>query len=322
MTLIRILVLLLLLIIGFYAPSFCQYSRLPRWEAGVIGGPIGFLGDLGGNNQLGGGFLKDYNRQSTRCALGAYVGYHPNDWLGLRFSLVHGGLAGNDAWIGVNKGGDGQTRRNRNLDFRSALNEATVLAEIYPTVWLEKNRESAIGNKGSKGYKVKPYVLLGVGLFHFNPQGVYTDPSGRSSWVDLRPLHTEGEGFPQYPDRKVYALTQLCIPMGAGATWFVDERWSISGEFLYVKTFTDYIDDVSTRYADPSLFYKYLSATLAPIADYMSNKSPLRDTPGSGYQPGNKRGDPGNKDGYMRFELKVGIRFGRVLNPGLYRQGT
>jgi hypothetical protein len=309
MTLIRILVLLALLILSSYAPAFCQSSRLPRWEAGVIGGPVGFLGDLGGNNQLGGAFLKDYNRQGTRCAEGAYVGYHPADWLGLRISLVHGGVAGNDAWISPDKGGDGQTRRNRNLDFRSDLDEATMMAEVYPTVWLEKNRGRGIGNK------VKPCVLLGAGLFHFNPQGVYTDPSGRSSWVDLRPLHTEGEGFPEYPNRKVYALTQLCIPVGTGATWFVNDRWSISGELLYVKTFTDYIDDVSTWYVDPSLFYKHLSPALAPIADYMSNKSPLRDTPGSGYQPGNKRGDPGNKDGYFRCEFKVGIRFGRVFNP-------
>jgi hypothetical protein len=309
MTLIRILVLLLLLIIGFCAPAFCQSSRLPSWEAGVIVGPMGFLGDLGGNNQLGGAFLKDYNHQSTRCAGGAYVGYHPLDWLAVRLSLIHGGLAGDDAWITPAKGGDGQTRRDRNLDFRSALNEATVLAEIYPTVWLEKKA----GRK--KENKVKPYVLLGAGLFHFNPQGLYTDPSGHSSWVDLRPLHTEGEGFPEYPDRKVYALTQFCIPMGSGVKWFVNKRWSISGEIMYVKTFTDYIDDVSTRYADPSLFYKHLSPALAPIADYMSNKSPLRDTPGSGYQPGDKRGDSGNKDGYIRCELKVSICLGRDFNP-------
>jgi hypothetical protein len=95
----------------------------------------------------------------------------------------------------------------------------------------------------------------------------------------------------------------------------VDARWSISGEVRYVKTFTDYIDDVSTTYVDPSLFYKYLSPGQASIADYMSNKSPFRYTPGSEYQPGAKRGDPGNKDGYFCFQVTVGIRFGRVRSP-------
>jgi hypothetical protein len=309
MTLIRILVLILLLILGFYAPAICQISR---WEAGAIGGPIAYLGDLGGNNGRGGVLLKDYTWKSTRCAQGAYLGYHPkDDWLSLRLSLIHGELAGDDAWIKPGKDGDEQTRRERNLDFRSALDEVAVMAEIYPTVWLENGSGKGKGKKN----KLKPYVSLGVGIFHFNPQGTYTDPSGNSSWVDLRPLHTEGEGFPEYPDRKMYALTQLCIPMGTGVTYFLDERWSISGEIMNIKTFTDYIDDVSTRYIDPSLFYKYLSPSLAPVADYMSNKSPLRNTPGSGYQPGDKRGDPGDKDGYIRFEIKVGIRLGKTFNP-------
>lgn len=38
-------------------------------------------------------------------------------------------------------------------------------------------------------------------------------------------------------------------------------------EFLDRKLFTDYLDDVSTTYIDPALFYKYLNPSVAAIAD-------------------------------------------------------
>src|SRR5690606_3987873 len=89
-----------------------------------------------------------------------------------------------------------------------------------------------------------PYVFAGIGAFHYNP---YTkDAAGEK--VFLRPLSTEGQGF--IPGVESYKLTQFCIPFGFGFDYSLNEDMRIGLEFGYRKTFTDYLDDVSTTYVD------------------------------------------------------------------------
>ena len=293
----------LTLVLALHFSSFCQLSAGNYFEGGVTVGPMGFLGDLGGTRGLGKGFVKDYNIPTTQLAFGAHVTAHPAEWLGIRLALNYGNINGDDAKT-TGKGGEEENRRSRNLDFRSQIAEAFLAVEVYPTVFFENEPTDVQG-------RLRPYGLIGVGAFHFNPQGLYTDPStGVQSWVYLRPLHTEGEGFAEYPDRKMYNLTQISIPMGVGVKYYFNENLNISFEIVHRKTFTDYIDDVSTRFVDPSLFYKYLSPAQAKIADQMSNKSPLRGIPGSGFNPGDIRGDSKQNDAYFTAGFKLGIRLG------------
>ena len=133
----------------------------------------------------------------------------------------------------------------------------------------------------------------------------------------MRPLHTEGEGFPGYGPE--YSLTQMNIPMGVGVKYFFSENVNISFEIIHRKTFTDYIDDVSKTYIDPSLFYKYLSPTLAPIAVAMSNKA-ISGYTTPGYTPGSKRGDPSQNDAYFTAQFKLGIRLNN--NSSRWRNST
>jgi hypothetical protein len=261
-----------------------------------------FLGDLGGHAGKGTTFIKDYNMNTTKLAFGAYFTAYPAQWLGFRFSLNYGSLEGSDQTIKP-KGGDEETRLARNLDFQSKIIEGTVMAEVYPTVFLEDEPDDVTA-------RIRPYGVIGLGLFHFNPQGSYHDPNtGDTYWVNLQQLHTEGEGFAEYPDRKNYKLTQLNIPIGVGVKYFLSENLNISFEIVHRKTFTDYIDDVSTKYIDPSLFYKYLSPQLAPIAVAMSNKAAQGySTPGYGVK--SKRGDPTQNDAYFTAQFKLGIRIG------------
>jgi len=285
-----------------YSSSYSQDELKNTTEAGITVGPMVFLGDLGGHAGKGTTFIKDYNMNTTKIAVGAYFTAYPAPWLGFRFSLNYGMLEGADNTIKP-KGGDEVTRLDRNLDFRSKILEGTVMAEFYPTVFLEDEPDDVTG-------RLRPYGVLGLGLFHFNPQGSYHAPNGDTYWVDLQPLHTEGEGFPEYPDRKEYKLTQMNIPMGVGIKYFFSENVNVSFEIIHRKTFTDYIDDVSTKFIDPSLFYAHLSSTQAPIAAAMANKSPLRNVPTAGYQPGNKRGDATQNDAYFTAGFKIGFRIG------------
>jgi hypothetical protein len=304
-SLLRKCLYLLVIILTLHFPSYSQLSVGNYFEAGFTAGPMVFLGDLGGNSGQGTTFIKDYNIPSTRLSLGAFVAAHPAEWIGFRFAINWGELYGNDNLIkSKGDGGEENSRYNRNLDFRTQITEAYAGIELYPTVFLEDDPTSVFG-------RLRPYGMIGLGVFHFNPQGTYIDPNGNTSWVFLRPLHTEGEGFPEYPERKEYSLTQLNIPMAVGVKYYFSENLNLSFEVLYRKTFTDYIDDVSTTYIDPSLFYKYLSPAEAQIAASIYNKSPLRGVPGSAYNPGDQRGNSSNNDAYFTFGFKVGIRLGQ-----------
>ena len=280
---------------------YSQEEARNNTEVGLTLGPMVFLGDLGGHAGKGTTFIKDYNMTTTKLAVGAYYAAYPMQWLGFRFSLNYGSIEGADNEIKP-KGGDEETRLARNLDFRSKILEGTVMAEFYPTVFLEEDPEDITA-------RLRPYGVLGLGFFHFKPQGSYKSPNGDTYWVDLQPLHTEGEGFPEYPDRKNYKLTQLNIPLGVGIKYFISENVNVAFEIIHRKTFTDYIDDVSTKYVDPSLFYKYLSPSLAPIAASMANKAQIGQST-TAYGPGNKRGDPSQNDAYFTAQFKLGIRIG------------
>jgi hypothetical protein len=306
---------LIVVALSLHLTSFSQSDQTSNFEAGFTVGPMAFMGDLGGHSGKGTTFLKDYNMNETKLSIGAFMATYPAPWLGFRLALNYGAVAGDDNDI-HNKGGGGgdeQTRLARNLDFRSNILEGFVAAEIYPTVFLEDEPDDVTG-------RLRPYGLIGLGFFHFNPQGTYRDANtGVTSWVDLRPLHTEGEGFAEYPGRKEYALTQINIPMGVGLKYYISENVNVSFEIVYRKTFTDYIDDVSTTYIDPSLFSKYLSPSQAVIASAMSNKSPYRTTTPGPYGPGGIRGDATQKDAYFTTGFKMAFRLG---NGDRWRNST
>lgn len=276
-----------------------------RFEIGLNVGPSFFLGDLGGHKGKGTTFIKDLNLPVTQIMTGAFITYYPNQWLGFRAAAQYGKLAGEDQLI-TTHGENELYRKQRNLDFRTNIAEAYVATEIFPLMLLHKN---------DKDYspRFSPYGVLGVGVFHFNPQGSLTNANGDKTWYYLRPLHTEGEGFPEYPDRKEYALTQVNIPMGFGVKYFLSSRINLSLEILYRHTFTDYIDDVSTTYIDPNLFDKYLSPQNAAIARQISDKVFAIVNPGlSRNSPGTQRGNPNQNDAYFTTFLKFGIRLGPV----------
>ena len=294
----------LAILLVFYTPSFCQLSAGNYFEGGFTVGPMVFLGDLGGHVGKGTPFLKDYNMNATKLSYGVYLAAHPNELIGFRLSVNFGKVDGDDNYI-VSHGGYEEARLNRNLNFKSDISEANFMLELYPTVLFEDQPTEVTG-------RLRPYGVIGVGIFHFNPMGSYIDPNtSQSTWVYLQPLHTEGQGFPEYPDRKNYSLTQMNIPMGVGIKYYISEKVNLSFEVLHRKTFTDYLDDVSTNFVDPSLFSANLPAGDAQIAKAMANKSPLQGIPGSAFNPGDKRGDPTQKDAYFTFGLKLGIRLGR-----------
>lgn len=290
----------------FISSSYNSFSQSVTFgngkvEVGLGLGPLIFLGDLGGAQGIGRTFIKDVDYPLTKLSKGLFIGIAPKEWLGFRLAVNSGVLEGDDSEA-PNKGGDEVTRLQRNLNFKSKLLEGYLAAEIYPTVFLEKY-------DGLAG-KIRPYGVIGVGMYHFNPQT--QDKNG--NWVALQPLHTEGQGFPEYPDRKVYKLTQMEIPMGLGFKYYLKENMFIGLEVLHRKLFTDYVDDVSTDYIDPVYFNKYLTPANAALARQLNYRGTYTWATRPADVVGEQRGDPKENDAYFSTIIRLGWRLNQMSN--------
>ena len=296
---VRTLVLILCFVTSHQSFSQSITTGNGKVEFGLGLGPMFFLGDLGGHGGEGKTFLKDLNLPLTKISTGLFLNIYAADWLGFRAAVNHGKVEGYDNLI-KDKYGDEYFRKLRNLQFRSTILEAYVAAEIYPTAFVERY-------DGFQG-KLRPYGIIGIGVFKFNPKGEYFDPNGTSRWVELQPLHLEGQGMAEYPDRKDYKLTATEIPMGFGAKYYLKENFYIGMEVLHRKTFTDYIDDVSTTYIDASLFDQYLPAQQAAMAHQLNYREYFPANQNTRPSLGEQRGNPTQNDAFFSTLLKFGWR--------------
>ncbi|HEX2535018.1 MAG TPA: hypothetical protein VHK69_14840, partial [Chitinophagaceae bacterium] len=163
---------------------------------------------------------------------------------------------------------------------------------------------------------LRPYGLIGVGLFKFNPKGRYYERNGNSRLVDLHPLRLEGQGMAEYADRKPYKLMQVEIPMGIGAKYYLKDNMYVGLEVLHRKTFTDYVDDVSTNYIRPELFEQYLSAEQAAMARQLHFRENFRPGfPQSRPLLDEQRGDPRENDAFFSTVLRFGWRLNDWNSP-------
>ena len=293
-------------IIAISVLHFSTSAQLPKMEFGVTYGLSNFLGDLGGNAGKGGAFLKDNQLSLTKSLTGVYVAYRPSEHLNIQFAINAGRVGAADSLIN-GRGGIEEARRNRNQHFRSNISEVYLALEFFPTVFLEYDPNEVY-------HHIHPYFLIGIGAFHFKPQAQYIDESGSSRWVDLKPLRTEGQGMPNYPEKKEYNLTNFHMPYGFGLKYFVNRSLAIGLEVVTRKTFTDYVDDVSTRYISKQDFDNYFGVGTeeAKIAFQMSNKAAYKNGGNYllGYGPGAQRGQERNNDSYYSINLRVSFRIG------------
>ncbi|HMU10054.1 MAG TPA: hypothetical protein PKC54_08620 [Ferruginibacter sp.] len=290
------------------------FGEKVKWEVGFNFGPSFFLGDLGGNSGKGTNNLKDMNFEFTKFMKGVFVTVYPKNWIGLRLAADYTYLEGDDGIINTT-GIDELWRKQRNLDFKTNVLEGYLAIEIFPTMLFNRNSEYEP--------RLRPYALGGIGVFHFNPQGSLTDAAGNKSWYYLHPLRLEGQGMPEYPYSKPYKLTQMNIPFGAGLKYFASDRINVSMELLYRKTFTDYIDDVSQRYIDPSYYSKYLTTQEATLAYKLSDKAKGIIWPGmTRYPAGTQRGDLKDSDTYFSLVVKAGIRLGPIYESSFARRAA
>ena len=201
---------------------------------------------------------------------------HPAWGLGLRAEVNNRMLIFADFNFGKLSGNDkfSLTTRARNLNFTSKISEFSFgleynLFDLY-------------------SYKVSPYFFTGIGIFNFSP----TTKNAAGNIVILGDLRTEGQGL--IKGREPYKTQALSIPIGGGLQWGMSYRSRLAVFVGLRKTFTDYIDDVSTTYVDERALINYWVSTTAAFA-YRGD-----ELPGGAAYPaeGTKRGNPKNKDRY------------------------
>lgn len=249
-------------------------------------GATQFLGDLGGRDRIGTDYsLRDIDWSSTN--IGGMVGFryrfHP--YFATSTTLNVGMVRGNDALTNE------IIRNSRNLHFRSIIVELAQRLEVI--VWANEKfgaRYKVKGLKYAKDKNTQIYLFGGVGATYFNPKAMY-----QGSWVALRPLKTEGQGLDG--GAKPYSPVTLSIPMGVGFRIGLNRMWRIGLEVAYVKTFSDYIDDVGGVYYDPAV----LASEVGAASAYLSNPSHQNST---WFAPGEQRGDK-QKDAYFYANIVV-----------------
>lgn len=274
--------LLVLLLFAALPLSAQQTDFLHRSELLLGGGGMFYIGDL--NNQSVFSAPRGAFDVGLRCRL-------DNRW-SLRAAVSHGSVECAQDY-----------QEQRNLSFRSAVSELSGVVEFDFRPY----------GPGATESLWTPYLFGGIGVFHYNPKASYTDLEGNEQWVALQPLRTEGQGSAAYPDRRLYRLTQLCIPFGLGVRCRLGKNFSIAAEYGFRKTWTDYLDDVSTTYVGADLLRSNANTTedgemavmLADrtsevVADYVN-------------APGIKRGDDSLDDWYSYVHVNIGINLDFLL---------
>lgn len=239
----------------------------------VFTGLMNYQGDLNPNS---------FTYRHSKFAAGLFVRKPLSRLFALRAGFV----------IGKIKAADHYNRdylRKRNLSFFTSLQEVHVGLELTLT--------------NIPARRVTPYLYAGIAAFHFNPWAY--DLQGHKTY--LHPLSTEGQGLPEFPQQRPYQLTQLSLPFGGGVRYAITDAITLGIEVSQRKSFTDYIDDVSTHYVDQQVLLNAKGPKAVEMA-YRANQ-----VGGSAYPShGEQRGTPSEMDWYYFFGTTLEVKLHRI----------
>jgi hypothetical protein len=177
----------------------------------------------------------------------------------------------------------------RNLSFSSQINEVSSVLEFnffkYGPYVLDK--------------KFTTYFYGGLAGFMFNPQARLNGQT-----YDLIDYKTENVA---------YSTISVAIPFGMGIKWMVNKNLALEWQFGFRRTYTDYLDDVSTVYPDMDARFNdggLISATLTDrtIETFGTPQNKL----------GYRRGNPDYKDWYMSSTISLAFRLNSKVKCGRF----
>ena len=291
-------VLILFLVARTFGQSYFYNHRYfePRWliEGGIFTGVMNCLTDLGGSGRNNRSFMYDLNARNSQITAGGFLQVTCNHVIGLRIQVTFGSVKAYDSILQNGRNSPG-SRYSRNLHFKSTISEISFITEIHP--------QSFVSDQEQFG-KFQYFVLAGIGRYHFNPKAHFN-----GKWIELQPLHTEGQGLFNGTIKESYKRSQWNIQAGGGVRFELNARFHIRCEMVNRILFTDYLDDVSTTYADPSVFFQSFPSEQAILAKSVADRR--FKEPGQTTNAGEKRGNPGNNDTFFHFGLSFSYLFNR-----------
>ncbi|MER3465594.1 MAG: hypothetical protein C4329_15460 [Chitinophagaceae bacterium] len=258
--------------------TFAQQGYFQEGEFGLGVGAAHYFGDLNPRAHI----------DRPKLAATAFFRKNFGNYIALRLGASFAQLGYSDKYNTFN-----EYMHTRNLSFNTNIWEVALQGDFNFYKFLPG---------GEFGNNFTPYITLGIGAFSYDP---YAYLNGQKYY--LRQLGTEGQGSAAYPERKPYNSMAFSIPFGVGFKYAVNDRLNLGFEIVHRFTNTDYIDDVSTTYVDPSVFMPNPDGSPS-AARLLSDRSYEYGTPiGS---KGVQRGVSTNKDQfataifYVSFNLQ------------------
>ncbi len=247
------------------------------WEAGGWVGSSFYLGDLNTN----------YDFSEPGLAGGLIARYNFNKRLCFKASANYAQVSASDA------DSPNAFERARNLSFESNIIDGTFQFEFNFLPY----------DHGDPDEFFTPYLFAGFNIFHFNPKTEY-----QGEMVELRPLGTEG----QFKGEEYYSVSGG-LAYGFGLKVDLSYEWSLNFEVNARTLFTDYLDDVSTVYADKDDILQLRNEVAVALSD---RSIEVEGVPNSQIgREGTQRGNSNNNDTFITLGVGLLYYFGDVRCP-------
>jgi hypothetical protein len=228
-------------------------------EIGLFGGGSYYIGDLN----------PSFHFLGTKPSFGILGRINLDSRWSVRVSAYRGEIKGDDNVTGIVE--------NRELKFNSVLTDISAVLELNFLNYIT----------GSTRNYLAPYIFVGIGVFMFDPE---------ADGALLRDLGTEGQNV-GFDGRSKYTTTQIAMPFGFGFKYSLSKKLGFAFEWGLRKSFTDYIDDVSTTY--------YLQGeSIDP-----GNIEQIMSDPTMSHDPYVARGNANTNDWFAFFGLSITYKF-------------
>ena len=220
----------------FALPASAQRKFEQSKTMGLSFGTGYYLGELNPNGHFKG---------RLQPGFGGFLRYNLTRQFGIRAALNQTRLRYHDAdsddpWIA-----------NRNLHFRNAITEGSVVAEFnYSRYQIGNTKDRFTG-----------YLFAGLSLYSHMPEAEID-----GIWYELQPLGTEGQGTTAGGGR--YSTTGFAVPFGFGFKWNLGHFSALNIEWGMRRTWSDHLDDVAGYYASLAV----LEDESGPLSEMLSEE--------------------------------------------------
>ncbi len=296
------LVSIIIVILFVFAHAHSQNVKAQTLDAGGFAGGSYYLGDIN----------PDQHFVGSRLAYGLLVRLNFSDRISLRTGIIRGTLQADDMnfrdkgklpvpnFSPSNPVIDRDLYVSRGLNFTTNVTEIALQAEINFLDFFV----------GSQRHRWTPFIFGGASMFMFKSKRIGTD-------FKLQDFGTEGQLHQHNNGKTKYSNTAFAIPFGIGVKFSLGKRLGMSVEWGMRKTFTDYIDDISTTYVydiygfnkESNVYYGPNPYNPEEIVALPITDDVLLSDPTLSHRKGQQRGNDYNTDWYSFYGITLTYSF-------------